>query len=258
MRTNTPNLDQRPFALVFSELLAVVAVIGCLATLLVPATDRIRAKVAQNRAVANLRQIGSAYLAFAQDNKSRIPALGASRREGGVHYHFSWDYFILPYMGIDAGWRTTRNTQETIDAYGATLEKLFWHDRDRFVVGGDNPAVARRTFAMNIGVGGDTFVSSMNDFPELASFPTPERLVLASERPKADGDASKVGARPFAEISAARQLAAGMGENMNPGGKFDYLFLDGHVRAMAWEETVPPSVSVGGRTGTGARNLWAP
>lgn len=58
------------------ELLTVIAIIGILAAILIPVVQRVRESAGQAQCASNLRQIGLAYLAYANDNDDRFPARG--------------------------------------------------------------------------------------------------------------------------------------------------------------------------------------
>ena len=72
--------NSRAFTLV--ELLTVIAVIGILAAILIPAVSSIRLKSVDTKGESNIRQVGLAYLLAAQDNKGVLPSIyGATNSE---------------------------------------------------------------------------------------------------------------------------------------------------------------------------------
>ncbi|RRJ94873.1 DUF1559 domain-containing protein [Opitutaceae bacterium TAV4] len=63
--------DKEGFTLI--ELLTVIAIIGILAAILIPVTGTVREKAKKAQCVSNLHQIGIGLLAYANDNKGRLP-----------------------------------------------------------------------------------------------------------------------------------------------------------------------------------------
>ncbi|WP_269542909.1 prepilin-type N-terminal cleavage/methylation domain-containing protein [Cerasicoccus fimbriatus] len=55
------------------ELLTVVAIIGILAAMLIPAIGHVRAKARAAQGVSNLRSMGGSFMAFANDHKGFLP-----------------------------------------------------------------------------------------------------------------------------------------------------------------------------------------
>ena len=90
----------RAFSLL--ELILTVVVIGLLAALVFPAVRTARDRAERGGDVSNLRQIGTALLAFAGENQNRFPA-AAGRIGWGetspVTGLGSWTEQILPYLG---------------------------------------------------------------------------------------------------------------------------------------------------------------
>src|SRR6476660_2146066 len=55
------------------ELLVVIGIIGILASLLLPAFSRAKAKANDTKCISNLRQIGIALTIYADENQGRLP-----------------------------------------------------------------------------------------------------------------------------------------------------------------------------------------
>ncbi len=76
------------------ELLVVVAIIAVLVAILLPALQRAREAAQNTVCQSNVRQIGQAFLEYAQDNNDRIPPSGV----GGYTWATkTWWYHLGPY-----------------------------------------------------------------------------------------------------------------------------------------------------------------
>ncbi len=64
---------QKGFTLI--ELLVVIAIIGILASMLLPALAKAKTRANRIKCVSNIKQVGSAFKAFANDNNDRYPWL---------------------------------------------------------------------------------------------------------------------------------------------------------------------------------------
>lgn len=101
------------------ELLVMVAILGALLSLAVPAVVRVRESASRTRCANNLRQIGLALHAY-HDAHGQLPP-GTSFRDGKDPLPFmSWLTRLLPFVEQDALW------QQALAAYG--LDKDFRDD----------------------------------------------------------------------------------------------------------------------------------
>ena len=71
------------------ELMVVIAIIGILISLLLPAVSRIRENARRMNCASNLRQIGLAVKQYAADNEEKFPCTWAN----------SWDAYVVPADG---------------------------------------------------------------------------------------------------------------------------------------------------------------
>lgn len=85
------------FALV--EMLAVVAVIGVLAAVIVPVLGKIRESTERLQCVNNLRQIAGGLTAYVSENDGLLPA--QSSVNGWPNQNTTWGYAIWPYVHGD-------------------------------------------------------------------------------------------------------------------------------------------------------------
>ncbi|MFA6960777.1 MAG: prepilin-type N-terminal cleavage/methylation domain-containing protein [Opitutaceae bacterium] len=101
IRYGSPSHPRRPrhaagFTLV--ELLAVIAIIGILAGIIIPVVGSVRARSKTTGCTSNLRQIGMGMLLYAQDNKARFPKVYG---RDGLTPSTTWMQKTAAYVGLD-------------------------------------------------------------------------------------------------------------------------------------------------------------
>ena len=96
------------------ELLTVVAVIGILAAIAIPAIGKVRQKAHASEAVSNIRQIGMAAFMYANDNKGVIPGHGKNADDNRVAAYLEGRLF--PYIENRAvtSWEDLERTYEQL------------------------------------------------------------------------------------------------------------------------------------------------
>lgn len=98
-RQNPRGHAQLAFTLV--ELLTVVAIIGILAAILIPAVGRIKERARTMQCLSNLRQIGIACLSYTSEHKGLLPVWGNSPLTPANEKGANWQQKITPYIGLD-------------------------------------------------------------------------------------------------------------------------------------------------------------
>lgn len=79
MRDNPSSGVRQAFTLI--EMLTVIAVVGIVATILVPVVSSVRQRAAATKSVSNLKQFGNAFQMFSLEHEGRLPAV--YDRKGG-------------------------------------------------------------------------------------------------------------------------------------------------------------------------------
>lgn len=213
--------DRRGFTLI--ELLVVIAIIAILAAILFPVFARARAKARQTTCLSNMKQIGLAILSYVQDYDEKMPLSGlrgtgastglVSWDGRAVMDYYGWRYAIQPYI---------KNTGITIcPDYGREDEPLWvpgWQ------VGWDWYARIRRSYA---GCHSWAHPGYANPSRKLAEIPRPASLIMVLE-----SDFEYVDMGTWTMDGWRSWYDGSLGPYGHHGGMSDWLFFDGHVKAI--------------------------
>jgi len=246
------------------EVLISVGVVVVLASLVVGASGPMLQRVASLQSVSNLRQFGLAYARFAAENDGKIPPTTCNLKDpsdfGTTAYGKSWDYWLLPYLGYEAG-AGIGNLTESNTPKGPAVERLFLHGADKNT---STKIGSRRTYASN--VYNAPIVQLIQGNPmrwmRTSYLQTLSQRILLTEFPYTS---ARIGRSSYAGVTPGLQISLTAGKpDLNPGGKFNYLFVDGHVETLALEDTYTAEddyqAEPGGPKpppGRGKLNLWA-
>lgn len=239
---STRSLTGRRQAFTLVELLTVVAIIGILAAVLIPAIGAARQSARASTCISNLRQIGGAIQIFASENKGQFPG-GGQRAQSGSSA--SWQD-TLNAMVFEANLSSPR---PPLQRYGDTpiSGQVYCPSMEPFGTSARYP----RAYVMN-SYTGDTNTTSNPPLPTwgplfnyqkgkpVAIFQNPSKtvLVLESERP---GDGVGPSA-PFDRITmgngtdAPAWSANSLSFAFRHKGLMNVLFMDYHVQALNQDE----------------------
>ena len=221
---------RRAFTLI--ELLTVIAVIGILAGMLLPALNHAREKGRRLACMANLHQIGIAMLAYASDYQNHT-----------VTPDYNWDPAVSPsrpitwnYMLVDHGYLTVKSFQCPNDrrlptvSNGATLSPCSYG----MVVGQGNTSPTPPSGGGNYWIAGsrltcpyltNTAVAIVGEFLSDAVQPTVQQTGN-------DKNSKPFMTSPLDADQTFRPQSRHMPVNTLAG---NYLYVDGHVE---WNETL--------------------
>lgn len=212
-----------------TELLVVILIIAVLASLAMVGISKMKSRAHSAKAVAALRQIGALTLGLASERSGRLPNEGhypGQTSPGGTPYEddMSWDGAVLKYSGAE-DIDFTATPPLVPEAY----ESMFFHGNDdpAPLSGQGGKPTARRTFVYN------RVLSDVN----ISSISSIARTAMISELPW-QTNSRRVAFKSNSFMDINRMISNPKnGKDLNPGGKFNFVFVDGHVEALTPKES---------------------
>lgn len=219
------------------ELLVVIIIIATLAALSFVGFSTMKRSANSAMAVQSLRQVGAGVLGLASELGGKLPNEGHYPGQGPKDNPYtddlSWDGAVLKYLGES-------DLQGTPPQVSVSYESMFWHRNDiKPPVTGANTPTARRSFG---------YIRSLSDLP-ISKVDDPTRTAMLAEVPWVANNRVGFKSASFASISSLVKDPK-TGKDLNPGGKFNFVFIDGHV------ETLTKNASCGKGSTTNPGGLW--
>lgn len=143
-------------------MLVVIAIIGVLVALLLPAIQAARESARRDQCASNLRQVGLAVQA-SHDSHHRYPA----GRDGGTPYDLAWAFKLLPFMeqeSIFKSWDASQPAHSTTNATAMRTPVSTFYCPSRRDPASDRDFVPRdATSPRGVAAGGDYAANTGRD-----------------------------------------------------------------------------------------------
>lgn len=230
------------------EILVVVAIIGILASLLMPSLSKARKKARNVHCLNNLKQLGTAIYTYTVDSDGHFPGntINPGRR--------TWDDQLAGYDGRETLSEAVKNGNGFLNAsYGEDYGQVYRCPLEKT---GRWGAVAGRTYIANYDTNraGELGIHNNNDgiSKNLSHLSKSAETIILIEY---NHSSNRLGKKYLSARSAAHLWS---NKNSNPmlhDGDFkqNYLMGDGHVAGLGFWNTLVP---YGATTGSVRNSLW--
>lgn len=247
------RLANRAFTLI--ELLVVIAIIAILASILFPVFAQAREKARQTVCVSNMMQIGTALLMYNQDyDELYVPIRVALENgpHGEANSVLTWRNVIQPYIKSFDVFSCPSNPNGK--PIGPGTAGTGWNDLTTLNAEGWQ-FTPNREMPMSYGLSScaSTWVpvnlswaTSDGQLSESdAQLARPSGTIMVAEGTRGDsdinaqwiwnGDSNPNSTNPYNRDGMMTHV-----KWPGPGGKGNFLFFDGHVKAQTWAQTILP------------------
>lgn len=227
---------KRRFTLI--ELLVVVAIIAILAALLLPALQQARGKAYESTCRGNLKSFGPITMFYADDNHGQLPFASESR-SASAQNGYTWD----DLLGAGYDGRSLTTTQQASNIWGQAIPRKKIYQCPvivRYYNGLDERrnsyGVNRKTLSPAIGGTAPNLtafipihrVRKPGQLISITEYGSAHKFLGYNNNPGSDG--------PYHQLTNHLD-ASGLRTAPPHSGRFNYLFVDGHVRAYKANET---------------------
>ncbi len=200
------------------ELLVVIAIIALLIAVLLPALSRAREQAKQTVCLSNLRTLGTAVQAYANDHREHLITAGLAHG-GSVDEHATWLNTLKPYYG------------QREEIARCPSDKSDYWDRTY----GDTELYRRTSFGNNYYT--VSRIGNRGPYNRLHLITRPTSTILMVEIAEDGGFAVTDHVHPETWWSNPETLAAQEVEYERHAGTANYGFVDGHAEANRFEKT---------------------